>query len=135
MRRYRGHAAHFIDAPACLFHIATEIHLPGADGTLKPAFIVSSVGDYRPQHHRKGDALGPKTRIGADRYYETFVWCVDANLRTFGDPFDALGYDTETEAEAGHEAKCAQYEGLGADKLRALYQQQRARQKEKEGAR
>ncbi len=94
-RRYFGHAGHFIGASSCRFHIHTHVG----------RFCVSSVGDYYPR-----DSVKPEP-IGHERFYETFVFKLDADdgIEDYTE-VDANGYNDPEAANAGHEAMVQKYE-------------------------
>lgn len=100
---WHGHAAHFIGAAQCRFHLATSV------GDV----VVSTVGDWYP----KSSPTAPEM-IGWQRYFETMVFRIGAERHLCGCPViidpDALetrGYNTALEAEAGHLAMVTRYAG------------------------
>lgn len=101
MRRSFGNAAHLIVGNWCRFHIATQIG----------EVLISTVGEY---HVRQDDAK-PK-EIGYGRLYETMVFRVEGACECGcglpshgGSEQDFAGYNSATEANAGHEAMCEKY--------------------------
>ena len=116
MRRYRGHAGHFICANRCLFHLHTEV----------AGFKVSSVGNFRPKlGSTTSDYVGPIETIGSEYYYETMVFCVDDDGKEIapGRQIDCATYQNETEAELGHELMVQKYEQLTVDQIRAAHRE------------
>lgn len=113
MRRYRGHAGHYICAERCLFHLHTEV----------PGFKVSSVGNYRPDLNKRNETAGRLAQIGAGYYYETMVFCLGADGKELfpGRCVEALTYLDETAAERGHELLCARYEALSPAQVAAVH--------------
>lgn len=102
---WQGHAAHFICASRCLFHLTTIV--PGR-------YIVSTVGDYRPGMHFS--TLGAIEPVGAEHFYETMVFraekitgCTSFSARSR--MLDFAGYQTHLEANAGHLAMCMKWHG------------------------
>lgn len=102
--KWHGHPAHFIAAGRCRFHLATTV----ADGR----FMVSTVGDYYPDHH------GERETLGASRHFETMVFPVDGE-RDCGCPnvtdyheYDFMGYQTSQDATAGHMDMCRKWDAL-----------------------
>ena len=119
-RRYRGHPGHFIGAPFCLWHLHTEV----------AGFRISSVGNYRPPHERKGESFGPMRPIGLERFYETMVFPIDEDGQPIlppGREIDATGYLNETAAELGHEAVVLEYETLTSAQVRRMHAEARAK--------
>lgn len=97
---WHGHAAHFIAASRCQFHMATTV----AGGS----FVVSTVGDYFPNVERE--------ELGMGRYFETMVFPV-AGEHDCGCPIiddfqehDFMGYKTAQEATAGHMELCRKWD-------------------------
>lgn len=97
---WHGHAAHFIAAARCRFHLATTV----AGGR----FVVSTVGDYFPRDERE--------TIGLTRFFETMVFPVDGvedcGCSSISDyqEHDFMGYQTAQEATAGHLALCHKWD-------------------------
>lgn len=104
-RRYRGHPGHFVGSARCLWHLHTEV----------PGFKVSSVGDYRPDLGRHNEAVGSLHPIVIGYFYESHVYALDAVGRelTPGVPDEVRGYQTASEAEAGHAELIDKYERRG----------------------
>jgi hypothetical protein len=101
--KWQGHAAHFICAADCQFHMATLIG----------GVVVSTVGDYKPQHRG-----GKQDKIGCDRTYETMVFpaepdpdCGCAQPTDLGE-LDMEGYNSHPDAIAGHMAMCVKWAEL-----------------------
>lgn len=97
---YRGWAGHLCVASKCLFHLNTLIECGDK------AVIVSTVGEYRPDHTK-----GEMETVGIDRFYETMVFAakpkdadgfidiaVDQQLSYDG----KWSYNDEWEANKGH---------------------------------
>ena len=99
---WHGHAAHFIAASRCRFHMATTV----AGGR----FVVSTVGDYYPTPD------GERETIGLTRYFETMVFPVDGAhdcgcpIITDHQEHDFMGYKTAQDATAGHMALCRKWD-------------------------
>ena len=99
--KWYGDAAHFICADRCLFHLSTRIG----------KYIVSTVGDYRPNGAEK-----PQETIGAgkDSFYETYVFEADKNHEC-GCPnikpseIDGERWADHTDANKGHLKYCRKY--------------------------
>lgn len=100
--KWHGHAQHFTGARNCRFHLGTEIR--GSKG----AFVISTVGEYRP--HATGRDEGGMVRLGWDRFYETYVFnlgegshdeCGCPNIDDFSE-IDSLAADTASEATRNH---------------------------------
>lgn len=93
-----GHAAHFICADRCRFHMATKVG----------GYLVSSVGDmYLEPDQKKPD------NIGCERTHETIVWTVGDRLPCgcydVGEEVDWGAYNDPQSATAGHMALCRKW--------------------------
>lgn len=106
--RWCGYPGHFIGSFDCLFHMKTRVG----------PWIVSTVGDYRPNHGRAEEPtpLG----VGAESLYETFVFAARDDVECHaGMPSDWTEVEgeqwaTPQEAEAGHLAMCLRYAEVAA---------------------
>ena len=107
-----GQAHHFIAGHSCRFHMATWV----ADGR----FLVSTVGDYRPDRDAKTKTM---TTIGAgdDSFFETYVFTTDPDNRDpeSGHPpvtdwSEVVGerWATHEQANEGHMRYCREYDGM-----------------------
>jgi hypothetical protein len=98
VRRYFGHAGHFIGAPSCRFHLHTHVG----------KFCVSTVGDYYPRG--RSGSQEPE-RIGLDRLYETMVFDLDDNddIASYTE-LTCRGYNDAEDADKGHEEVVREYE-------------------------
>lgn len=123
------HAAHFIGANYCRFHMSTKVG----------KVIVSTVGEYFPDHEVR--EIFAKTRgimlkgkgdereydymrkigyedIGCDRKYETMVFyadpaehiCCPWRVRVTGGELDLLGYNDPGDAYLGHMELCRKWD-------------------------
>jgi hypothetical protein len=103
-----GQAHHFVGANNCRFHLATWV----GGGR----FLVSTVGDYRPEPDRQ-----TMTTLGAgdDSFFETYVFATDPDNRevTSGHPevsdWCEVGgerWATHEEANEGHMRYCREFE-------------------------
>lgn len=101
--KWYGHAAHFIAADNCLFHMTTVIG----------DYIISTIGDYYPKNERSSNP----TQIGLDRLYETYVF-IDTKRRCSekckcpladGGEIDALHANDRVTANANHTKLCRKY--------------------------
>lgn len=107
-RKYYGYPGHLIVSRSCLFWLHT--HVPG--------YCISTIGDYYPENKRhRGGRAWERDTIGCDRYLETFVFeippgaeCAETCDKESHCEIDSLGYQTGTEADAGHEAMVQKYE-------------------------
>lgn len=97
-----GYPKHLIVAESCKFRMATKV------GDL----VVSTVGEYYPPD-REYPEDDPET-IGAERYFETFVFpakeaqcdCCDWAAATSAGEIKTRGYKTAQEARQGHMEVC-----------------------------
>lgn len=103
-----GAAHHFVGADKCRFHMATWV----AGGR----YLVSTVGDYRPDVRGDMEAIG----VG-DSFFETYVFTTDPHDReeTSGHPqvtdwceVEGERYATHEEANEGHMRYCAKFHAL-----------------------
>jgi hypothetical protein len=106
--KWYGYACHFIGGKKCAYHLTTRVG----------AFLVSTVGDYRPQAQR--ERLG----AGEDSWFETFVFKCDGEADS-GDPIiadwseiDSERYALSIDAERGHYRYCEKYAALTAPQHR-----------------
>ena len=90
--QWLGMPGHLIVSSRCCFHLHTIIG----------DYRVSTIGCYHP----KGCGEGKIEAIGADHLYETMVFSADLEDFT-GKDFD--GYQTEDEANGGHQRMCERY--------------------------
>lgn len=94
--RWCGYAGHFVAARKCRFHLTTRVG----------DWLVSTVGDYRPQ-----DEPVPQ-KIGANRLYETYVFPAQdhdechAGLMADAMEVSAEAYSDALAAERGHMEMC-----------------------------
>jgi len=108
-----GYPGHFICAVDCQFRLCTKVG----------DYLISTVGDYHPNHKRQGDRLAPRETLGAgpDSFFETYVfkgpftYCVAAECGcNMPKPVDCCEIDGERTASAGeaqsaHEKYCLKY--------------------------
>lgn len=108
-----GYAGHFICAADCQFNLCTKVG----------DYLISTVGDLRFNHKRKGDQLGPRETLGADEnsFFETYVFkgpftrCVDkecgCNMPKHDDYCEIDGERTPTAgaAQEAHMRYCLKY--------------------------
>lgn len=106
IRTEMGHAAHFIGADECKFRRATH---------LSNGYIISTIGDYFPR--------GERERIGADRYFETYVFHSKGLQETCGcyrpsdlNEIDGEGCNTAIKANELHEEYVTKYMKMGERK-------------------
>lgn len=95
-----GYPGHLIVASDCRFHLHTRIG----------QVIVSTVGDYHPQH--RSDSV--PQNIGCDRKFETFVFVAKDTDRPEGEPLnyseiDREGSNDSEESERQHHAMCEKW--------------------------
>lgn len=100
-----GHAAHYICARRCRWHLCTQVG----------QWLVSSVGDFRI---KDDEAMSP---IGLEHFFETMVFRAEPNLCTAPDcqcgmpkivkwqEEEVLTYQTAGEAAAGHMRLCTKW--------------------------
>ena len=109
--QWLGYPAHFLCAHSCAFHMATKVG----------KYIVSSVGDYRPDGMDK-----KKVTIGAgeNSFFETYVFkaggicscgCGEPRIDS-GCEIDGIRSATATEARKRHLAMCRKYAKTKAKK-------------------
>lgn len=97
-----GYAGHLIVGSDCRFHLVTKVG----------DYIVSSVGDYRPD----GDGKPMRTIGGGDdSFFETYVFvfgsyedCGCPTPKSWGE-IDGQRYATHEEAHKGHLEFCRKY--------------------------
>jgi hypothetical protein len=133
---WMGHAAHFICASNCIFHMATHV------GPKDAGYIVSTVGEYLPDESVRDIIAGTRgivlqgrgdvrradflkkcgyEDIGCNRKYETFVFKAGPSDKCPSCAFapvdwseiDALGANDSGEAHANHVALCEKYDAEG----------------------
>jgi len=105
--RWQGHAGHFICSPRCLFHL----------NTLVGNYIISTVGDYRPDMEKSEKA----EEIGCNRLFETYVFeghhscgCgCEARIPTEWCEIDSYCSNTAKKAREGHMEMCYKYAKMG----------------------
>lgn len=100
--KWYGYAGHFIGGSSCAYHLCTRVG----------AFLVSTVGDYRPP-----SMGGKRETLGAssDSFFETYVFRCDGETEG-GDPIipefseiDGERYADSLSAERGHYRYCEKY--------------------------
>lgn len=101
--KWYGYAGHFIASKKCAYHLST----------LVGSFLVSTVGDYRP-NGRDRETLGSSE----DSFFETHVFECDGETPE-GDPnvlswsnIDGERYSQSIAAERGHYDYCRKYAAL-----------------------
>lgn len=105
---WQGRAGHFCGSLDCRFHLATRVG----------DHLISTVGDYHPRGSKEPQ------QVGLDRLFETMVFCADGALKcgcaemTGWDEVDADGYNTASDAQAGHMAMCRKYASLDEETAR-----------------
>ena len=118
--------SHFCGVADCRFGITDVVN----------GYIVSTVGDYRPQSRN-----AQRMEIGLNRFYETMVFvdsgqrcaqkaCSSANNESCGGlpvPYGAIwsrvdfqGYRTEEEARVGHDLMVQMYRNEAAPELNGM---------------
>ena len=103
--KWYGHPLHFICSYDCKFHLATE---------LPSGYLVSTIGDYFPQHDIGSQEADSGKEIGLGRKFETMVFKITGHLDCgcpdcdFSD-LDCVGYNTHAEANLGHMATCLKW--------------------------
>lgn len=102
--KWYGYPCHLIVGSKCVYHLGTRIG----------PFLVSTVGDYRPDRTNAKETIG----AGSKDFFETFVFrCLgedeDGNptVQSWG-AIDGERYATSLEAERGHYRFCEKYANL-----------------------
>ena len=93
-----GAAHHFVGADKCRFHMATWV----AGGR----YLVSTVGDYRPDVRGDMEAIG----VG-DSFFETYVFSGHPRVTDWCE-VEGERYATHEEANEGHMRYCAKFHAL-----------------------
>ena len=107
--KWFGYPGHFIASSSCQFRMCTQVG----------AYLISTVGDYRPYEDRGRKTIGG----GADSFFETYVFkagkvCDDegcgCGMPALGDPSEIDGERTATagEATAKHYEFCRKYASI-----------------------
>ena len=100
--KWYGYAGHFIGGSQCAYHLSTRVG----------KFLISTVGDYRPNGDRSS-----RTTIGAGKesFFETYVFDFlgetkdgDPNVISFTE-IDGERYAESIDAERGHYRYCKKY--------------------------
>lgn len=116
-----GHAAHLIVGSRCQYHLATRIG----------DYVISTVGEYRPQKGTRpdGEGLGGKEyaefeSIGSGRLFETYVF--HAAGEGFGEisefnEVDSLVANDHDTATRNHMTMCRKYAELPQLVWRSVY--------------
>jgi hypothetical protein len=102
---WQGYPSHLCVSDKCLFHLSTVV------GT----YIISTIGDYRPNGHTK-----PPETIGYERLFETYVFTAGnscecgcgSTLPKQLDEIDALPANTAPDAQRNHMTLCYKYAKL-----------------------